>query len=570
MKELSARIDELEALNVNVFIGPNIIDIAHIQLFKEIENLFGLQSDPSFIGQIALDYRDKEFVIASFNSYRGVIKSVSDLSRSSTRYNIYKKGKIWSSAKYQYGRNFYYFLNSLARIFDQNPVNTFSEFNYRSKNKRRYIRVLNRSENDSICFPDLGYYLKHEEELIKTFASKLQVFLSEDVLMRSENDFQKDAQETLIWINDNCEYIIEKITADQELNKCVKLALNYFDLENTNDNDLTQLLIGGFIYSYNHFPFDLYLFYPEIETEKEYDNFSVLMIAKEASILKDKVPFLKLVNEIEKVAELENSILRKIKESTDFQLRWQLEYQKRQPMYDSYRSSVENICKALCRQYNIKAEVTSRIKTFPSFFNKIYNRSNDPKETFEYKGVEIHYSEVLKSLQDTNKYFDSVFNDIRDVAGVRIICVYNSDVEKLRDLFIKMINEDIEVSNIKEYRYCRDEYGKDGWDKAFNYRGVHVTVKPGETRLKLTEFKGYKNLQCEIQIRTILAHGWSDVQHPMEYKSTVPLKEIDPIKHLKVEKSLEELSKTLRDEDEKIEKLKKEVDAVEIPMDKNS
>ena len=52
----------------------------------------------------------------------------------------------------------------------------------------------------------------------------------------------------------------------------------------------------------------------------------------------------------------------------------------------------------------------------------------------------------------------------------------------------------------------------------FGYMSMHYVVSFSNTRLKLAEFKPYKGLKFEIQIRSILQHGWAEIEHDLGYK----------------------------------------------------
>lgn len=588
-KKFKRKLDDLSSENVNVFIGPNNIDKAHIWLYKKCEKIFGNQGDLDGDNPLNFDYKNGEFVLASFNSFRGIIKSISDVSKKANRYNIFKKGRLWSSDELKYGKNFYSFLNQLSSIFEQNPVNTISQLNYHPTKSKRLVKVVNNeSIEGTIYLPSLDHYLKHPTNVVRECARLLRKYLSDEELKKEEGLFTETSHDDIKKIKRLSGLVVEALREDSEIKKSIDSIKDFWGYTATQFDESKQekVIRAAFVYAYNHFPyndlpFSLYLFYPKVTTKNEIENLSVLMVARNENneITKgDKIIFKNLADCIEKVTEAENKIVRSIKKSTDFQLKWQLEFQRRRPAYDSFRHSVENICRSICDSYNIKAEVSSRLKTFPSFYNKIYNRSNEKDKRGNHtKYIEIdnekhYYYDIISDIKSTDSYFDMVFDHIRDIAGVRIICVYNSDVMKLLQIFKKLGDDekDIKITHTKKYTNNRIPEKDDGWDNGYNYRGIHITLHPGSERLKLAEYRNYKEMQCEIQIRTILAHGWSDVQHPMQYKSSISLDQIDSKVHKEIEDKLEDLSKQLKERDEEIVELKKRVDTISIPMDKFS
>lgn len=111
-----------------------------------------------------------------------------------------------------------------------------------------------------------------------------------------------------------------------------------------------------------------------------------------------------------------------------------------------------------------------------------------------------------KALKE--KYKDPL-NEITDMAGIRIITYVNSDVEKIS----KIIEEEFDVDKENSI----DKGKLLGIDKV-GYKSVHYVVKMSKDRRKLTEYKDFKNIYFEIQIRTLLQHAWSEIEHDRNYK----------------------------------------------------
>jgi len=93
--------------------------------------------------------------------------------------------------------------------------------------------------------------------------------------------------------------------------------------------------------------------------------------------------------------------------------------------------------------------------------------------------------------------------DITDLLGLRVICYILSDVEKVKEIvekYFKVIGR-------------ADDKTQDLGTDRFGYRSVHYTVSISEARHNLPEYESYKDLKFEIQIRTILAHAWAEIEH---------------------------------------------------------
>ncbi|EJT6498263.1 hypothetical protein N2W45_001220 [Clostridium perfringens] len=107
-----------------------------------------------------------------------------------------------------------------------------------------------------------------------------------------------------------------------------------------------------------------------------------------------------------------------------------------------------------------------------------------------------------------DKYTDPI-NQIKDLAGLRIITYINSDVEKISKIIEKEFEIDKENSLDKGKLLGTDKVG---------YKSVHYVVKLKNERIQLTEYKKFKDLSFEIQIRTLLQHTWSEIEHDRNYK----------------------------------------------------
>lgn len=98
---------------------------------------------------------------------------------------------------------------------------------------------------------------------------------------------------------------------------------------------------------------------------------------------------------------------------------------------------------------------------------------------------------------------ESIVINLTDIAGVRVICNYVSDVYKIADLLIKQ--NDIKLIKKKDYIKHPKENG---------YRSLHLVV---EVPIFLAE--NVQPIPVEIQIRTIAMDFWASLEHHLRYKS---------------------------------------------------
>lgn len=111
-------------------------------------------------------------------------------------------------------------------------------------------------------------------------------------------------------------------------------------------------------------------------------------------------------------------------------------------------------------------------------------------------------SSILEKAQKKNIDLTDFSEKIEDIAGVRIICQFVEDIYKVVDI-IKS-RSDMRVKSEKDYI---DHVKKSG------YRSYHMIVYYDvETR------KGKKQIQVEIQIRTLAMNFWATIEHSLQYK----------------------------------------------------
>lgn len=99
------------------------------------------------------------------------------------------------------------------------------------------------------------------------------------------------------------------------------------------------------------------------------------------------------------------------------------------------------------------------------------------------------------------------FTDLTDVLGARVICYFADDVDVIGKMVEKSFIIDWENSSDKRALIKADTFG---------YLSLHYICS-------LPEDAGYPEELCgkrfEIQIRTILQHAWSAINHDLGYKS---------------------------------------------------
>lgn len=134
------------------------------------------------------------------------------------------------------------------------------------------------------------------------------------------------------------------------------------------------------------------------------------------------------------------------------------------------------------------------------------------EDALEVANIDIAgFSERAKSVESfrekiTRKEYDDPINQIEDLAGVRIVCLYDGDREEIAKICAK------------EFEILKTEdRGRTLGADRMGYSGTHLIVCLGQA-YSGGRYKGITDLKCEIQIRTAVQDAWAMISHGMVYK----------------------------------------------------
>lgn len=175
---------------------------------------------------------------------------------------------------------------------------------------------------------------------------------------------------------------------------------------------------------------------------------------------------------------------------------------------------------------------------------KIEILNNEFKLHHQYNPIE-HISTRLKSPQSIAKKMrhnkkeltvENIVKYINDVAGVRIICSFTSDIYHIADLIAQQ--SDVQVLKVKDYIMSPKPNG---------YTSYHMIVSVPIFLSDTTV-----NTKVEIQIRTIAMDFWASLEHKIYYKFEGHAPE-------KIRKELKECADVVAFLDQKMLQINKEV-----------
>ena len=138
--------------------------------------------------------------------------------------------------------------------------------------------------------------------------------------------------------------------------------------------------------------------------------------------------------------------------------------------------------------YNSIETIKSRVKTLKSIFKKMKK----------------------KNIPITIK---NIYENLNDIAGIRVITPFEEDIYKLVANLLKQ--DDITLIQMKDYIKNPKKNG---------YRSLHLIVS---IPIFLNDTK--KNVNVEIQFRTIAMDAWATLEHKLMYKKDLQCEEKEAI-----------------------------------------
>lgn len=164
---------------------------------------------------------------------------------------------------------------------------------------------------------------------------------------------------------------------------------------------------------------------------------------------------------------------------------------------------------AAMRQMEVRFEILDQALNAQQNRNPIHHiesRLKKPASIFE----KLQRYGKQTTIEDMEAY-------IMDIAGIRVICSYISDVYKLLDLVRRQ--DDLTVATVKDYI---------AEPKPNGYRSLHIIVNVPVYFLDKKE-----EVPVEVQFRTIAMDFWASLEHDLKYKAVRKIEGIDSYDELK-------------------------------------
>lgn len=136
--------------------------------------------------------------------------------------------------------------------------------------------------------------------------------------------------------------------------------------------------------------------------------------------------------------------------------------------------------------------------------NKEFQFSNDRNPIEDIKSRIKSKESIMNKLSKKGlpMTVSAMTHNILDIAGIRIICPFISDVYEIAKMILRQ--RDVEMLTIKDY--IRDP-------KENGYRSLHLIVQ-----VEVPFSEQTRKVPVEIQIRTIAMNFWASTEHQLRYK----------------------------------------------------
>ena len=139
---------------------------------------------------------------------------------------------------------------------------------------------------------------------------------------------------------------------------------------------------------------------------------------------------------------------------------------------------------------------------------KFRNIRKEYRSRNEYSPIEFitgrikEISSILEKANKLNIPLDRIQYQMEDIAGIRIMCQFVDDIQRV----VELIRQRKDMQIIYEKDYVTNV-------KISGYRSYHIVIK-----YLVNMVDGPQNILAEFQIRTLAMNFWATIEHSLNYK----------------------------------------------------
>ncbi len=330
---------------------------------------------------------------------------------------------------------------------------------------------------------------------------------------------------------------------------------------------------------YDH-PYDVHLFVPPGDGETELNSCLALTTPRNAELSHNMQAICTKLSEVlSQLPEFEAILLQRRSRDMFFKEQWDRYFPELIKPYERLEQYTKLLAKALVDAADVPVEWTrpaARVKSSGSTFEKLVGIVNTREtDTWARSWAAIRSGE--------REQLDTELKELNDIVGVRIECTFESVMYQLMEKLLAHawwdqteVNQfwhgfdpedrrpadkefaDFTIKSVTQHGPRAEEQDGNAADGAQGekknaYRSLHIVLTLGASRGKLIEYRGLAERRFELQLRSVLMHGWAEVSHDIEYKNDYP-------KHLLSESEvggvLQSTSKALQEQDLEFNKVR--------------
>ena len=152
-------------------------------------------------------------------------------------------------------------------------------------------------------------------------------------------------------------------------------------------------------------------------------------------------------------------------------------------------------------------EVKTKLEILSTEFNLKHKRNPISSIKSRLKRTESIAEKLMRNGHPFT--IESIEKNVRDVAGIRVVCSYIDDIYAIADALLGQ--DDVRLIERKDYIASPKPNG---------YRSLHLIIS---VPVFLATSK--KEVMVEVQIRTIAMDFWASLEHQIKYKKDIPNEE---------------------------------------------
>lgn len=177
------------------------------------------------------------------------------------------------------------------------------------------------------------------------------------------------------------------------------------------------------------------------------------------------------------------------------------EQQRMQQMTAEFQKMVDEFFTLQCRYSAAMREVQTKLEILDDEFQMLHSRNPIHHMQCRMKTIQSMMDKLRRKNHAVS--MSSAVENLRDIAGIRVICSYVEDVYAVARLLT--CQDDVKVLETRDYILHPKPNG---------YRSLHLIV---EIPVYLQD--GRIGVPVEVQLRTIAMDLWASLEHSMRYKA---------------------------------------------------